>query len=214
MTGAAEDSSTHIWSAEALKLLAAAYGSIATAERVLMRELKAGRIPWTAKDVDPPGTPIDGLWQKGTLKAHLAQNEATFLELFVLSGGPPDTGWNTIKVGGIQFERAAIAALLPADVAELASPLPSLPAIASSTEQSPSPFSDPRTAKVTRRAWLEAYLTEDRKTELANEYRTVGAAATAIHETMQADPTVEPYRNARIIEPHLEGLFPRRRKPK
>jgi hypothetical protein len=91
---------------------------------------------------------------------------------------------------------------------------PSAASAAISTEQSPSSSSDPRPAvKVKRRAWIEAYLTEDRKTELANKYSTVGEAAVAIHETMQADPTVEPYRTARIIEPYLDGLFPRRRKP-
>jgi hypothetical protein len=91
---------------------------------------------------------------------------------------------------------------------------PSTASVAISTEQSPSRSSDPPPAvKVKRRAWIEAYLTEDRKTELANKYSTVGTAAAAIHKTMQVDPTVEPYRTARIIEPHLDGLFPRRRKP-
>ena len=105
MSRAIEQSSTHIWAAEALELLAAAYGSIPTAERVLRREAKAGQIPWTAKDVDPPGAPIDKLWQHHgyTLETRLAQNEASFLSIDL---GP-------VKVGGIKFERAAIMALLP-----------------------------------------------------------------------------------------------------
>jgi hypothetical protein len=113
---AADQSSTHIWAAEALDLLALAYGSITTAERVLLRELKADRIPWTYMDVDPPGSNVERMWQQlqYTLKPQLAQNQATFLAVGTSTGG---MDLETIKVGGIKFELAAIMALLPADAA-------------------------------------------------------------------------------------------------
>ena len=102
-------SSTYMWAAEALDLLALAYGSITTAERVLLRGLKADWIPWTYMDVDPPGSNVERMWQQlqYTLKPQLAQNQATFLRRGM--------DLETIKVGGIKVERAAIMALLPAD---------------------------------------------------------------------------------------------------
>jgi hypothetical protein len=86
---------------------------MAAAERVLLREAKAGQIPWTAEDVDPPGAPIDELWQQSTLKPQLAQNEATFVTPWRVGTGFGDLGFETIKVGGIKFKRAAVEALLP-----------------------------------------------------------------------------------------------------
>ena len=110
MSRTAAQSSTYMWAAEALDLLARAYGSITTAERVLLRGLKADWIPWTYMDVDPPGSNVERMWQQlqYTLKPQLAQNQATFL------GG---MDLETIKVGGIKVERAAIMALLPTDAA-------------------------------------------------------------------------------------------------
>ena len=123
---AVEKVSTYVWASEALALLAPAYGGIDAANRVLLREAKARRIPWTHTDVDPPGTPVDELWQQSSLKAQLAQNEATFTEMYVLEAPlrPAAERWfgmagdafggNTITVSGIKFERAAVEALLPA----------------------------------------------------------------------------------------------------
>ena len=114
MPRADDQANIYIWADEALELLRAGYGSLATAERVLLRAAKAGRIPWTYEDVDPPGTPVDRMWQNvgESLKPRLAQNEVTFVEVLPPSSGV--FGTFPITVGAIKFERAAVEALLPA----------------------------------------------------------------------------------------------------
>ena len=101
---AGDQSTSYIWAAEALALLGPAYGAIAAAERVLLRN--AARIPWTWADVDPPGAPAEELWQHltYTLKPRLAENAAEFRSI----------EFGIVTVSGIKFERAAVKALLPA----------------------------------------------------------------------------------------------------
>jgi hypothetical protein len=147
---AVEKPSTYIWASEALDFLTPAYGSIETAERVLLREAKAGRIPWSHMDVDPPGTPINHLWRQGTLNAQLARNAATFKVPIVI--GDFHLGYNTtVKVGGIKFERAAVEALLPADyVARMCDPAESAQA---PPAESPPPVQPIALPKAQRIVW-------------------------------------------------------------
>jgi hypothetical protein len=58
-------------------------------------------------------------------------------------------------------------------------------------------------SKMPRPAWLKAYLTKEKISELANKYDQVGKAAEAVNRDMEADPRVDAYKNPRSIEPFL-----------
>jgi hypothetical protein len=164
-----DQTNIYIWAHEALELLRAVYGSLATAEDVLLDKLKARQIPWTHLHVKPPGTPVDHMWQYvgGSLKPQLAQNEVTFVDVLPSSYG--GCGSFAVKVGGIKVERASIMRLLPAEPpapepAEPPAPEPAPPA-PEPAPASPSKATEAKTAetssakaapksKLTFKAWL------------------------------------------------------------
>jgi hypothetical protein len=79
--------------------------------------------------------------------------------------------------------------------------------------EAPASKTDPPT-KISQSKWAKDYLTKDKKGELSKNHDQVSKAADEVFNAMKADSRVTPYKNARSLERHLAGIFPKRRKPR
>ena len=79
--------------------------------------------------------------------------------------------------------------------------------------EAPASKTDPPT-KISQLKWTKDYLTKDKRDELSKKYDQVSKAAAEVFNVMKTDSRVEPYKNARSLERHLAGIFPKRQKPR
>jgi hypothetical protein len=126
--------------------------------------------------------------------------------LVKMRGAIEDYPWEatsfTVENWGMVYElwRAKSPAPAPAAV-----PAPESPASATVSESD---------SKMSRPDWIKTYLTEEKKSELADKYDQIGKAAEAVNGAMEADSRVNAFRNPRSVEPFLTAVYPQRRSRK